>query len=239
MTFRSFTRARGPLHLGLVLAAGAALVSGCTGAGAGSSPGAMKVSTAPVVDSRQRPATRAPEATDACGDGCLLPGAPVPEPHPAVAVADAVPVSEVPRADRPVVTIRAVGDASSSVNDGAPCSTMSAASLERGELEVLRSGAVDTPLVVRFTASGTAIANGDLEPLPNDVTIPAGASHASVWVTPTGATGPAPVHVHRSSTLALTLAGTDAYDVGAAATAELTLHFDIDRYGCPTPTTPS
>ncbi len=141
----------------------------------------------------------------------------------------------LPGPDLPVVTIRAVGDASVLVNDVGPCSTLSAASLGRGELEVQRTGSVDTPLTVRFTVTGTASTNGDAEAVPNEVTIPAGASTASVWVTPIGSVAPAPTHEHRSTALALTLAAADAYDVGVPSLAEIAVRVDVDLFGCASP----
>jgi hypothetical protein len=141
----------------------------------------------------------------------------------------------LPGADLPVVTIRAVADASVMVNDDRPCSNISAASLGRGELEVARTGAVETALTVRYTTAGSSSSNGDAEALPNEITIPVGASTASVLVTPSSGHGPAPVHLHRTGALALTLSDTDIYDVGATSTAEIALHFDFDLFGCDPP----
>ncbi len=224
MSSRPRTRVRGPLPVALLLAAGAMLVAGCTGAGADSAPGPEKVSQAPVAD--RRPVADAPVTPASTAQ--------VSDPTPAPA-AEPLVVQVLPGADLPVVTIRAVADASVMVNDDRACSNISAASLGRGELEVARTGSLDTALTVHYTTSGTSSANGDAEALPNEVTIPAGASTASVWVTPSSAHAPAPLHLHRSGTLALTLADTDAYDVGAAPTAEIALHFDIDLFGCDPP----
>jgi hypothetical protein len=154
---------------------------------------------------------------------------------PQAPAVDQRPVQVLPGADLPVVTIRAVTDASVTVNDDRPCSNISAATLRRGELEVTRTGAVDTALTVRYTTAGTSSSNGDAEALPNEITIPVGAATASVWVTPSGEHAPAPVHLHRSGALALTLIDTDIYDVGATSTAEIALQFDFDLFGCDSP----
>lgn len=203
------------------------LVSGCASAGADSASGPKQVSPAPVSHRRAVP------------DAAVTPVQPDPTPQ----VSDAPPAHAVeqpaggvlPGADLPVVTIRAVTDASMMVNDDHPCSNTSAASVGRGELEVTRTGAVDTPLTVHYTTAGTSSSNGDTEALPNEITIPAGSATASVLVTPSSGYGPAPQHVHRSGALTLALADTDLYDVGAASTAEIALHFDFDLFGCGSP----
>jgi hypothetical protein len=219
------------LQLALLFAAGAMLVSGCASAGADSAPGTKHVSSAPVADRRpvpDAPVTAVP--ADPCADACAAPTPPAP-----AAAVKRLPVQVLPGADLPVVTIRAVTDASMMVNDDHPCSNTSAASIGRGELQVTRTGAVDTPLTVHYTTAGTSSSNGDTEVLPNEITIPAGASSASVLVTPSSGYGPAPLHVHRSGALTLALADTDLYDVGAASTAEIALHFDFDLFGCESP----
>ena len=238
MRSRLQARARGPLQLGLLLAAGAVLVSGCAAAGADSAPGPKKVSPAPVV--HHRPVADAPVTpvpADPCGEACPAPTLAVSDATAAPAVGQ-LPAQVLPGADLPIVTIRAVADASVLVNDDHPCSNVSAASLGRGELEVQRTGTVDTPLTVRYTTAGPSSSNGDAEALANEVTIPAGASTASVWVTPSSGHAPAPLHVHRSGALTLALADTDVYDVGAASTAAIALHFDFDLFGCEPPQSP-
>lgn len=224
MRSRQPARGRGPWKLGLLLAAGAVLVSGCANAGADSARGPKKVSPAPVAHSRL--IAEAPVIPP--------PTLPVSEPPPAPAVGD-VPVQVLPGADLPVVTIRAVTDGSVLVDDARPCSNISAASLGRGELEIGRTGSADAPLTVRYTTAGSASSNGDIEALPNEITIPAGAATASVLVTPSAGHAPAPLHLHRSSALTLVLTDTDLYDVGAASTAEIALRFDFDLFGCEPP----
>lgn len=235
MSSRPRTRVRRPLQLALVLAAGVVLVAGCANAGADSAPGPKKVSPAPVAHRRpvpDAPATAAP--TDPCGEACRAPTPQVPD-APLAPVVAHQPVPVLPGAALPIVTIRAVTDGSMSVNDDHPCSNISAATVPRGELEVRRSGAVDTPLTVHYTTAGTSSSNGDTEALPTEITIPIGASTASVLVTPSSGYGPAPFHLHRSGALTLALVDTDLYDVGAASTAEIALHFDFDLFGCEPP----
>jgi hypothetical protein len=236
MTTRQLAHGRGPLKLGLLLA-GAVLVTSCASAGANSAPTAKPVDPDRVIDARlirDHPAktvASVPTAADAGPDSVVPAPQPVPESAPVVPSA---PPQVLPGA-LPVVTIRAVGDGSVLVNDGRPCSSVSAASLGRGELEVHRSGTVDTALTVRVTTAGLALANGDVENPASEITIPAGAATASVWVTPTAGNLVAPVHVHRASPLTLAVTDTETYDLGAAATAAITVHVDVDLFGCATP----
>jgi hypothetical protein len=118
-------------------------------------------------------------------------------------------------------------------SDGAACSDISSQSLAKGQVELHRSGSTAAPLIVRYAAAGVA---GDFTPLPGSVTIPAGAASATVDVMPTMVFGPAPEHVHRSSSVSFAVLDDPAYDLAAPATATVTLTFDVDVFGCDPPT---
>jgi hypothetical protein len=128
------------------------------------------------------------------------------------------------------VTIVARTDAAITRDDGRPCSNISAASETRGEFEVRRSGPTGHDLTVTYGSSGVS---SDYLPLTGQVTIPAGAESAVVTVDPTMTFPPAPVHIHRSSSLALMLHDGAGYDVGPVSSAAIGLTFDVDLYGCP------
>jgi hypothetical protein len=133
----------------------------------------------------------------------------------------------------PTVTIEAAADGSFSENT--PGCDQSSASLGRGELVVTRTGPTDLPLVVRYGASSPD--EDDFEPLPGTVTIPEGEATATIGVTPQFAEQPAPVHVHRTGEVTITLTDTAAYDVGDAGEATIGLRFDVDIEVCTPPTT--
>jgi hypothetical protein len=217
-----------PLKAGAFLAGSVLVLSGCAAVGAGAESAARKVKPDPVAKSRS-----VPDASVARGE--TPPSTDPPVTAAAAMFAATVDAGEPTMPDLPVVTTRAVTDGSALVNDGRPCSAISSASLGRGALEVQRTGAVSAPLTVRFTTAGAASANGDIEALPTEITIPAGMANASVWVTPAMNIAPPPVHVHRYSSLALTIEDTESYDVGSVATAEIMVRFDIDLFGCETP----
>jgi len=128
------------------------------------------------------------------------------------------------------VTIVARGDGAITRDDDHPCSNISATSTTRGQFEVRRSGPTDGDLTVSYGASGIA---SDYLPLTGRVTIPRGAASVVVMIDPTMTFPPAPVHVHRSSSLALALDDGAAYDVGPESSAAIGLTFDVDLYGCP------
>src|SRR5262249_22332160 len=74
-------------------------------------------------------------------------------------------------------------------------------------------GATDTALPVHYTLQASAIA--DVEPLSGEVTIPAGAANAPVPVMiHFDPSTPPPMHIHRSSTVMLTIAGDAAFTGG-------------------------
>lgn len=129
----------------------------------------------------------------------------------------------------PSVTLVALADGAIKQSDDRPCSNISAQSVTRGQFEVRRSGSTATDLVVRYGATG---ADADHDPLPGQVTIPAGATSAVIFVDPHLSDGPAPRHEHRSSVLQIALEGGDGYTLGPAASAAVALRFDIDVFGC-------
>jgi hypothetical protein len=148
----------------------------------------------------------------------------------------ATPAAPVPLPPPPPVvsvSVAAMQGGSITRSDGAACSNISSQTLAQGRLELRRSGSTEAPLTVRYSTAG---ADGDFTPLPGSVTIPAGAASATVDVTPTMAFGPAPQHVHRSSAVAFAVLDDPAYDLAAPATAAVTLTFDVDVFGCDTPT---
>lgn len=135
----------------------------------------------------------------------------------------------------PVVSVSVAAMQSGSItrSDGAACSDISSQSLAKGQVELRRTGSTASPLTVRYSAAGAA---GDFTPLPGSVTIPAGAASATVDVIPTMVSGPAPEHVHRTSSVTFAVLDDPAYDLAAPATAAVTLTFDVDVFGCDPPT---
>jgi hypothetical protein len=132
------------------------------------------------------------------------------------------------------VSVAALEGGAITRSDGTACSNISSQTLAKGRLELRRTGATEAPLTVRYTTTG---GDGDFTPLPGSVTIPAGAPTATVEITPTMVFGPAPQHVHRSSSVAFAVLDDPAYDLAAPATAAVTLTFDVDVFGCDPPTT--
>jgi hypothetical protein len=128
-----------------------------------------------------------------------------------------------------------LGDAAFSQSDDHPCSGISARSMTRGQVEVWRSGPTGGTLVVRYAATG---ADADHGPLSGEVTIPAGAASAVIFVDPVFVDVPGPRHEHRSSAVHLSLVGDGAYVPGPASTATVGLRFDIDVFGCDRPAPP-
>jgi hypothetical protein len=147
--------------------------------------------------------------------------------------APSAPVSLRPPPPVVSVSVAAMQGGSITRSDGAACSNISSQTLAQGRLELRRTGSTAAPLTVRYSTAG---ADGDFTPLPGAVTIPAGAASATVDVTPTMTFGPAPQHIHRSSSVAFAVLDDPAYDLAAPATAAVTLTFDVDVFGCDTPT---
>lgn len=210
---------------GAVVATLVALVvaSGCGGGGS-SNRGAVETDATPVAARRVASTTTATTT-------------PVTDPTPMTAVAAAAPVvpaTSAPPSAPPIVTVSvaALESGRFTSSDGAACSNISSQSLAKGRLELRRTGSTAAALTVRYAATGTA---ADFTPLSGVVTIPAGASVASVEITPTIAVGPAPQHVHRSSSVSIAVQDDPAYDLGSPASAAVTLTFDVDQYGCDTP----
>ncbi len=160
-----------------------------------------------------------------------------PAPAPAALVSTTTSTSPTPPAPAvpPVVTV-SVGTLEGGAvtrNDGSACSNISSQTLAKGRLELRRTGSAAAPLTVRYSTTG---GDGDFTPLPGAVTFPAGATSATVEITPTMDFGPAPQHVHRSSSVTFAVLDDPAYDLAAPATASVTLSFDVDVFGCDTPT---
>jgi hypothetical protein len=130
----------------------------------------------------------------------------------------------------PSVTIVALGGGSFIQSDDHECSNISAQTLTRGRLEVRRSGPTSSELTVSYDDSGIT---GDYQPLPGQITIPAGASSVVLDVDPTMPVPRGSVHVHRSSSLAVMINDGAGYDVGGESSAAIGLRFDVDVYGCP------
>ena len=154
--------------------------------------------------------------------------APVAPPPPTAAATTPAPTAP------PVVSVSvaALQRGSFSQSDGGACSNISSQNLAQGLLALRRSGPTDQPLVVRYGVAGTA---ADFTPLPGVVTIPAGAAGVNIPVVPRLTVGPAPQHVHRSSSVTVTVQDDAAYDIGAPGSAAVTLTFDVDVYGCDAP----
>jgi hypothetical protein len=152
----------------------------------------------------------------------------------AAAAGPSVPVAPpaAPAPALPVVTIAAVSDGSFSESDDRPCSNVSAETMERGQVEVRRSGATDDELVVGYAPEGM---DADHDPMAGWISIPAGASSAVIYIDPHPAEAPAPRHEHRSGVVRVTLQGRDTYTLGPVTSVSVTLRFDIDVFGCSRP----
>jgi hypothetical protein len=203
-----------------------ALASAC-GGGGDDAPRAGRVQTDAEPAAARRATTSTTPTTAA-------PAAPAPVASTTTTTsAPPAPVPAAPPTPVVSVSVAALQGGSITRSDGAACSNISSQTLAKGRLEVNRSGSTAAPLTVRYSTTG---ADGDFTPLPGSVTIPAGASSATVEVIPTMVFGPAPQHVHRSSSVAFALADDPGYDLAAPATAAVTLTFDVDVFGCDTPT---
>ena len=91
-------------------------------------------------------------------------------------------------------------------------------SVDSGVFTIARVGPLTASLVVYYTLGGTAQNGTDYNLLGNSVTIPAGAASAAVIVKPID-----DALTEVSETVTLTLVGTANYDVGAAASATVTI----------------
>src|SRR6478736_5641303 len=140
----------------------------------------------------------------------------------------------------PRVTITKVQDGVVVVDGVRPCSDVSSASEQPGQLRVYRSGPTDAALAVHYTSQPSAGGANDYEPLSGEVVIPAGAPTATIAVIPRFQDSPAPIHVHRTSMVTSTLASSVDYTLGEASNATVNLRFDIAVFECvPPPVTPA
>jgi hypothetical protein len=87
-----------------------------------------------------------------------------------------------------------------------------------GAFTVTRGGDTSTPLLVNFTVGGTATAGSDYVSIPASVTIPAGASAATVTVTPIANGIPV-----GATTVVLALASDFSYTTGTLASDTVTI----------------
>jgi hypothetical protein len=200
-----------------------ALAAAACGGGGDDAPRASRVRT----DAEPASARRATTSTSTT----TAPPAPV----VATTTTTSAPPAPLPTPPPPVVTVSVVALEGGSItrSDGTACSNISSQTLAKGRLDVHRTGSTAGPLTVRYSTTG---GDGDFAPLPGSVTIPAGAVSATVEITPTMVFGPAPQHVHRSSSVSFAVLDDPAYDLAAPATAAVTLTFDVDVFGCDTPT---
>jgi hypothetical protein len=209
----------------LVAAAVVAATATACGGG-GDAPRASRVRTEAEPASLRRAATSSTSPTTA----------PVaPAPLASTTTTTVAPPSPAPAPPPPVisVSVAALQGGAITRSDGTACSNVSSQTLAKGQLELRRTGSTAGPLTVRYSTTGGA---GDFTPLPGSVTMAPGAATVMVEITPTMVFGPAPQHVHRSSSVAFALLDDPAYDLAAPATAAVTLNFDVDVFGCDTPT---
>ena len=81
-----------------------------------------------------------------------------------------------------------------------------------------RTGNTASSLTVNYTVTGTAVSGIDYVALPRQVTIPAGASTASIHVTPINDT-----RMEANQTVIVTLASSAAYTIGSPRSATVTI----------------
>ena len=81
-----------------------------------------------------------------------------------------------------------------------------------------RVGLVSSPVTVDYTVAGTAVAGTDFDPLPGRITIPAGATSATVSFVPR----PNPANLN-NRTATLTITPNNSYGVGASDRAGVTI----------------
>jgi tartrate-resistant acid phosphatase type 5 len=104
------------------------------------------------------------------------------------------------------------------VSVAATDATASEPGTDTGTLTFSRTGGTSTPLAVNYTVGGTATAGSDYVALPGTVTIPAGASSATVTVTPLDDT-----LVERTETVTVSLASSTAYNFGSPSSATVSI----------------
>ena len=93
--------------------------------------------------------------------------------------------------------------------------------LTTGRFVVRRTGSTSAPLTVGYAVAGTATPGSDYLALPGTVTIPAGASTRSIWVTPLDDQA-----TEGDETVRVTLSQGSAYTLGAAKTATVRIISD-------------
>ena len=103
------------------------------------------------------------------------------------------------------------------------------ASANPGVFTVTRTGSTAAPMTVNFTISGSAVAGTDYTSLPSSVVIAAGATTATLTVTPIDDTT-----VESSETVIATLATGTGYQVGDPSSATITIT-DNDTTPAPPP----
>jgi PKD repeat protein len=89
---------------------------------------------------------------------------------------------------------------------------------DTGTFTVSRTGSTAAALTVKYALTGTAVNGTDYDSLSGSVTIPAGASSATVTVRPIDDTA-----VEGSETVVLTIASDAAYDIGSPNNATVTI----------------
>ncbi len=92
------------------------------------------------------------------------------------------------------------------------------AGLDAGAFTINRSGNASFPLTVSFTVGGSAIADSDYMALVSPITIPPGASSATLSVTPLDDSIPEPIE-----TVIVTLSSSSDYVLGSPNTATVTI----------------
>jgi hypothetical protein len=210
------------------------VASGCAGSTNHSNAAPTRVHTAGLAASTAPSPVSAPASAIApprvAAATTTTTAAPVHAPAPIVTNV-APPAATTPPPPPPVlVSIRGQVDGALRRSDGHECSDISSQTLTRGLLAVSRTGSTAAALTVTYRVAGLA---GDYAPVSGRVTIPAGASGATINVDPIAAPTPAPSHVHRSSAVSVALDDGPAYDLAAPSSAAITLHFDLDQFGCP------
>jgi hypothetical protein len=116
------------------------------------------------------------------------------------------------------VTIQSNDVALATVSIAATDAIATEAGLTTGQYTVTRTGATTAALTVNYTVGGTATAGSDYVTLPGSVQIPAGATSATITVTPIDDTA-----VEPAETVVVTLGANAAYTLGAAASATVTI----------------
>lgn len=158
----------------------------------------------------------------------------------AFGVLGASPSAGAVEAPLPLATIETTQDGFVLVDGVRPCSNVSSATDQLGQVMVQRTGPTDAALTVHYSSQPSVGGESDFEPLPGAVTIPAGETTATIDVTPKFQDQPPPIHVHRTSSLTITLQDDADYNLGAASTAVVNMRFDIAVFECPpAPVTPA